>query len=88
MGLYKGYFILLSSLETWQNNHDALCLWLFNDCFYLQVFEASASFQIILWGDIGLLFCGNFLGSVNVPVVLEVWRTAGVVEHSGSLARV
>lgn len=88
MGLYKGYFSRLSSLETWQNNHDALCLCLFNDCFYFQVFEASASFQVILWGVLGLLFCGNFLGNVNVLVILEVWRRAGAVEHSGSLARV
>lgn len=56
MGLYKGYFSLLLNLETWQNNHDALCLYLFNDCFYLQVFEASASFQVILWEALGLLF--------------------------------
>lgn len=88
MGLYKGYFSLLLSLETWQNNHDALCLCLFNDCFYLQVFEASASFQVIFLEVLGLLFCGNFLRNVILEVILEVWRRAGVVEHSGSLARV
>lgn len=88
MGLYKGYFSLLLSLETWQNNHDALCLCLFNDCFYLQVFEASASFQVILWDVLGLLLCGSFLRNVDVPVILEVWRRAGVVEFSGSLVGV
>lgn len=88
MGLYKGYFSLLSSLEMWQNNHDALCLCLFNDCFYLQVFEASASFQVILCESLECFFCGNFLRNVNMPVILEVWRRAVVLEHSGSLARV
>lgn len=56
MALYKGYFSLLSNVEMWQNNHHALCLCLFNDCFYLQVFEASAFFQVILWEVLGLLF--------------------------------
>lgn len=69
MGLCKGYFSLLSSLETWQNNHDALCLCLFNDCFYLQVSEASASSQVLTCGVLGLLFGGNFLGNINVSVL-------------------
>lgn len=86
MGLHKGYFSLLSS----ENNRHALCLCLFNDCFYVQVSEASASSQVLTSGVLGLLLCGSSLGNMNAicAVVLEIWRRARVVESSSSLARI